>query len=474
MEAKKKWYVPPSFSVEFAAYFHDRTNRVEELRKSLEEQLKRQSQLREREAEHRPKFDVANKQCDSAKEDNQAARQETKDLRDVLERIAPGRLRPTDVLKPLMKPVDIVTPNIRAKTTMWAAAHSAAATDRKGKKNLTKSERNQMAQVAAAVLHSPVHEGGVVSLKTCATCGLTVDQHLLVRCDSCRNHYHLGCLNPPLTRMPKKSRLYGWHCSHCGESSSEKEEEPQLIVEGPRRQRQAAARAKFASRQNSDHEEEWQQLPPTPPKKKSVPNGKIPNGGGNHVEEGESAEDAAGRENLIQAEDRKYKKRLDRERRKAEKKKRRAEKRKKREAEREATIEIDDDDEEENECEIIEQEDGQVIVNIKPKAIKLKIKATSSPGNHLNGGDDDLPSSAKRLKPSSNTNSSSRNDLRTKCDVCGQAGDNSSLVRCDDCKRCFHFACLTPPLKKSPKVPGWGWSCHECAPSEVDSDWHLD
>lgn len=44
----------------------------------------------------------------------------------------------------------------------------------------------------------------------CGICSRTNDQHLLAKCDTCYLYYHLGCLNPPLTRMPKKTKLFGW------------------------------------------------------------------------------------------------------------------------------------------------------------------------------------------------------------------------------------------------------------------------
>lgn len=44
----------------------------------------------------------------------------------------------------------------------------------------------------------------------CGICGRTNYQHLLAKCDTCYLYYHLGCLNPPLTRMPKKTKLFGW------------------------------------------------------------------------------------------------------------------------------------------------------------------------------------------------------------------------------------------------------------------------
>ncbi|TNN38525.1 PHD finger protein 14 [Liparis tanakae] len=34
--------------------------------------------------------------------------------------------------------------------------------------------------------------------------------------------------------------------------------------------------------------------------------------------------------------------------------------------------------------------------------------------------------------------------------------------RCDECRLCYHFGCLDPPLKKSPKQTGYGWICQEC------------
>lgn len=36
---------------------------------------------------------------------------------------------------------------------------------------------------------------------------------------------------------------------------------------------------------------------------------------------------------------------------------------------------------------------------------------------------------------------------------------------CDECQRVFHFGCLDPPLKKTPKQRGYSWHCAECDPS---------
>lgn len=71
-------------------------------------------------------------------------------------------------------------------------------------------------------------------LYECGICKRVNDQHLLAKCDTCHLHYHLGCLNPPLTRHPKKSKIYGWQCSECDEDN------PDGVVQltsGPRKSR---------------------------------------------------------------------------------------------------------------------------------------------------------------------------------------------------------------------------------------------
>ncbi|TNM93100.1 hypothetical protein fugu_018502 [Takifugu bimaculatus] len=61
-------------------------------------------------------------------------------------------------------------------------------------------------------------------------------------------------------------------------------------------------------------------------------------------------------------------------------------------------------------------------------------------------------------------------DTRTECATCKGPGDNENLVRCDECLLCYHFGCLDPPLKKSPKQTGYGWICQECDTSSSKED----
>uniref|UniRef100_A0A8C5MZD0 PHD finger protein 14 n=1 Tax=Leptobrachium leishanense TaxID=445787 RepID=A0A8C5MZD0_9ANUR len=57
-------------------------------------------------------------------------------------------------------------------------------------------------------------------LYSCGICKKNHDQHLLLLCDTCKLHYHLGCLDPPLTRMPKKTKNSYWQCSDCDQAGS--------------------------------------------------------------------------------------------------------------------------------------------------------------------------------------------------------------------------------------------------------------
>lgn len=72
-------------------------------------------------------------------------------------------------------------------------------------------------------------------LNECGICKKCNDQHLLAKCDTCHLYYHLGCLNPPLTRHPKKSKLYAWQCSECDNDDSGAENI--IMPRGPRRSR---------------------------------------------------------------------------------------------------------------------------------------------------------------------------------------------------------------------------------------------
>lgn len=85
-------------------------------------------------------------------------------------------------------------------------------------------------------------------LNECGICRQRRDQHLLAKCDTCHLFYHLDCLNPPLSRLPKKSKQYGWQCSECDKTSDSEVEE----VKTPRRSRSRYSRENKTDKSDSE------------------------------------------------------------------------------------------------------------------------------------------------------------------------------------------------------------------------------
>ena len=53
-------------------------------------------------------------------------------------------------------------------------------------------------------------EDQTANVPACDICKKSHDGHLMALCDTCKNHYHIGCLDPPLSKVPKKSAKWGW------------------------------------------------------------------------------------------------------------------------------------------------------------------------------------------------------------------------------------------------------------------------
>ena len=491
-EAKKKWHVPPAFSIEFMAYYEDRERRLDDLKAQLTDDVKLNDDLTTNDKAVRQKYDEVSKINEQSLAKNNSLRATIEAYRAVLG--LGGKLPPESAipaLKPLVKSFEIVTPNVKARATVYS--------------------------------QTKFKSDGKIATNSCGICKKLHDQHLLAHCDTCKLHYHLSCLTPPLTRMPKKSKLYGWSCSECYPDSTSEEEVDDDDDATRKRNRSRRLAASKALVSVTDYEANWSnwqayEAPPQPtapptastsgqPKKKRgrKPKKRPPETNGTeevlqpmpmapksptdeiYTTNGSGGDEKA-RQSLIDKAaakaERKEAKRAERARRKLEKKQRK--KLLKEQQQTQApTSTLVTSNRDSDDVEIIEDAAGQCTVRIKPKPIKLKInlpKATSEDlpqGNgHVSPGESPA---AKRPRLDSTASvvgvgrpPAIRKDTRTHCDKCGTEGTNANLVRCDECKKCFHFTCLIPPVKKSPKVAGYSWHCSECDPSDVDSDWHLD
>uniref|UniRef100_A0A674E862 PHD finger protein 14 n=1 Tax=Salmo trutta TaxID=8032 RepID=A0A674E862_SALTR len=226
-------------------------------------------------------------------------------------------------------------------------------------------------------------------LYSCGICKKNQDQHLLLLCDTCKLYYHLGCLEPPLTRMPKKTKNSYWQCSECDQASSDDADiAMETLPDGTKRsRRQIKGPIKFIPQEMSPE-----------PKKRDV-RGTVCNN--THFKKyillftvpSESIHTPSLFTHFVRT---------------------RGQKRKR--------------------VSICEEE------KFEEPALRERRQRQSA---------------MQKKTPKAD-------DTRTDCTSCKGPGDNENLVRCDECCLCYHFGCLDPPLKKSPKQTGYGWICQEC------------
>ncbi|CAK9833449.1 E3 ubiquitin-protein ligase UHRF1 [Anthophora retusa] len=84
--------------------------------------------------------------------------------------------------------------------------------------------------------------------KKCKECGCRIcagkeDEHNLLLCDECNSAYHLRCLNPPLTSIPKEDY---WYCPEC------KNDENEIVKAGDK-----LKQTKKIANDNSNSKRDW-------------------------------------------------------------------------------------------------------------------------------------------------------------------------------------------------------------------------
>nr|XP_040582724.1 PHD finger protein 14-like [Lepeophtheirus salmonis] len=434
-EIQKKWNLTPSFNVEFVAYFHDRQSRLLNLKTMLSEEMKSASLLRTRQSQIQQLYEKANEERDAHMKINSS----------------------------LTENIQFYTITLTAMGMTIPPEHSILPRSQvEGVSNGNEVHASKQSSYIDSVSGRVGNSSELLNLSKCGVCLGINDQHLIIPCDTCILHYHLGCLNPPLTRMLKRSKLYKWQCSECDKLSSG-DVGNQVDVSRPRRHRYKKTSfnqggGNFSSEEDGPMEIDFNKSFSDVVEEKKVVNGS------SHLLPVENPEVVAA--SLVSA--KAEKKRLKKER-KREKKKRKMQK---------LVPSIVAGGYSSDEVEVLKGENNQsASTNTTPleikhhKPIKIKIRniyenktiPVAEPDHPL------LPKNNKKKRLSADAK-----DVRTFCNKCEASGSNSNLVRCDECQKCYHFSCLFPPVKKTPKVAGYGWHCNECDPSDVDSDWHLD
>ncbi|XP_063216881.1 PHD finger protein 14 isoform X2 [Bacillus rossius redtenbacheri] len=439
-DVRKKWHIQPAFSVEFIGYYLDRNMRLSSMKRKLEELMDINQQMQDEQQSLRHKYDTLVKESAELGRVNASLKQVVGRYHATLRYVAPSKNLPDpDDLGKLPSPPQQRTPH--------GARHG--------------SMRHK-------------NDAGTISLSECGICRQSRDPHLLAKCDTCHLYYHLGCLNPPLARMPKKTKLMGWQCSECDKESSGSD--PECVdTEAPRKLRHNKEQEKpFPQEQPSAPKVTIKAIAPSTPTMARTFSVSMPSGTTNTVTISSTLSPMAG---TSSHEDGPAPSRSG----------------KKRRREKHHRYSPDDDGagpsrehkrkhkRKSQDLENPMQQEATPRIKIKIKPIPMPVGEGQIPGapqmfvatSSTEPGSAPQSPAQHRSSPRASSSAPKRtrdSDAMTKCDVCGDQGTNQNLVRCDECMKCFHFTCLDPPVKKSPKMRGYSWHCADCDPTETDSE----
>ncbi|XP_023721232.1 PHD finger protein 14 isoform X2 [Cryptotermes secundus] len=448
VDVRKKWHIPPAFSVEFIGYYLDRNVRLTSMKRKLEDLLEVNNQLQDEQQTLRHKYDQLLKENADLSRTSITLKQIVHKYHSAILHICPSKDLPA--IDELGKP----PPRVLAVSPTGFASRPQTG----------RSEGR---------LPNQRSEAGPIPLNECGICHQTKDQHLLAKCDTCHLFYHLGCLNPPLTRMPKKTKLMGWQCSECDKESSGSDFEV-VDTEAPRR-----------LRHNKEAEKPLTPLTPRVTIKPIEPQPVGPprpvftiRGAGSPTATvtsplvlncnvvgvtSNSVEHQGQRQSKKRRREKHHRYSPDLQGVSPSKEHKRKRKRK--------SLDVENPN---------VQETPRIRIKIKPIPMPVGEGASSSgPQMFVATSSTETISTPSPIVARARTSSgrvSSGNkkakdtDIMTKCDVCSAPGSNENLVRCDECMKCFHFTCLDPPVKKTPKRRGYSWHCADCDPTETDSD----
>uniref|UniRef100_A0A1B6M4F6 PHD finger protein 14 n=1 Tax=Graphocephala atropunctata TaxID=36148 RepID=A0A1B6M4F6_9HEMI len=443
-DVHRKWHIPPAFSVEFIGYYLDRNNRIESMKQQLSLLLEENSKLKEEQKGLQAQYDDALKENTGVVLLNQTIKVTLQKYHDTILKVMPDKklLNLDLVNKPAVRNYHPLASPMGSFPT--PAALKAGLAFPIGFKRQGFQQRET-----------------ALGLVQCGICNRSNDQHLLAKCDTCHLHYHLGCLNPPLTRMPKKTKQMGWQCSECDKDSSGSEVEC-MDPEAPRQLRKLKDNGNgditppvkpedhSEAMKDRDHDDTLADLEValcSPVEAVAVP-----------VVSGRSG------------------------------KKRRREKHHRYSPEPTGSSQVARPHKRKRKRKSVETPEAEVEVEQNRPALKIFFKSIPHPtgegsayavtpgGVYQASISRPVPPPAPTLSytpsPSNRTPPAKRlkeADTVVLCSTCNLTGTNANVVRCDECRKGFHFHCLDPPVKKSPKVRGYSWHCADCDPTESDS-----
>ncbi|XP_050433269.1 PHD finger protein 14 isoform X2 [Adelges cooleyi] len=425
-DVPKKWHIPPTFSLEFVSYFLDRNLRLTELKKQLKYFTEQNIKLHNEQS-------VVQEKYNQVSELNEKQKQKHLELKNCISAYHNVILFGDPNAK--LPNMDVLVVNDQNT----GQPHTVITSDSVSKPAALK------AGVGFSLKHTD--STGIIDNDVplglnnkCGICAHGNDQHLLAKCDKCRLYYHLGCLNPPLTRMPKKTKLFGWQCSECDNSRSNSEPES-VDPNAPRKLRNVSREHSVSDSFRSP----------------SLVNDEI------------GSLDDLSKPSSTQKKKKHHERHRERYSPEMITKRVKTRKRKhKHHRENNIVQEIEPFNDP-----ISEPPRQGIKLFIKSVPSASGVKTTSSQLLIAPPVDDVLhvtkPKPEKSVEPLRITTTSNDVKVTPKCNNCKTTGTSATMVQCDECSKNFHFRCLDPPVKKSPKVRGYSWHCAECDPTDSDS-----
>lgn len=236
-DVRKKWHIPPAFSVEFIGYYLDRIARMKDLKTSLNHQMQLNKQLTDDQQRLRNQYDELMQSQTQHSQRNLALTETARKLHAAISALCPNKTLPNvdqigvpppppptvavSVIVPADPPAPVVpksAPHLPAPPPIARPMSVPTAAALKMGVGFPLTNLPGTHEDPNRILSTQCLNHSSKLMHECGICAKCTDQHLLAKCDTCHLHYHLGCLNPPLSRHPKKSKLYGWQCSECVKS----------------------------------------------------------------------------------------------------------------------------------------------------------------------------------------------------------------------------------------------------------------
>ncbi|XP_018494139.1 PHD finger protein 14 [Galendromus occidentalis] len=431
----RRWHTQVSFSVDFVSYFLDRQRRIKESEKTLEKMIEESTMLRRQQALMSELYEKVSGVCKAERAHN----------RHMIE-----------VLNKLWAPLRLL--GIKFEPQMLR--------DHAERQGFTSPQK---------------------MLKSCKVCSSVEEQHQQIECEQCHATFHLFCLNPPLTRFPKKTKGINWLCEDCLEANKTAHERKKALPSARRSRQQSSRMARATSEESVSRPPRGKAKKKPARKSAAKAKEKTSKEEAKEATDPETEDDAtaavaptdtatassenAETETVDESPTEKEKSPAEKAPRTSKGRKRRktpvkvggsASKKRKsttqtasEDAESAAVDSTDTKEQIETESEQADDLKTQKQLTDEPEDMDVPVSKDEETKAEIKKKETEVHT--KSDKKDCNAESSGKKHC-VKC----ESSDTNQIVVCDECNRGIHWSCLEPPVKKNPKPRGYTWTCEEC------------